>query len=287
MATEKQQICDEILDSILTEEGKNLSSEHMKHLENCEQCQEALESIGMLQVAGSPFKSKYYKIEKQELKNKILTQTAPILNSLAKANKTSYPHNKRSFSFFKTLLAFAVLSCLIIYVIKTQPSPTNNQLIKPQEFATIENNHSIDSNEYRVTENGTTKSISIDNPISLFAKEQVKIELPDGSKGQLTGPARMSIQPRGFHLIQGDLFIEVAKNETKPFIGTTPHCEIKVLGTAFNCATTNKGTKVAVKSGKVAVTQNDGTKNILNPGDSAQINKPKTLSDSIAPKDSE
>jgi ferric-dicitrate binding protein FerR (iron transport regulator) len=57
----------------------------------------------------------------------------------------------------------------------------------------------------------------------------------------------------------GELFFEVRRNESKPFIVRTAHAEVKVLGTRFNVNTRKNGTKieVAVQSGKVSVAPKD------------------------------
>jgi hypothetical protein len=295
MSVDKQQICDKLLDSIVAMDMENLSSIDMEHLQGCELCQETLEAMNQLKAAGSPFKSEYYPIKAEALKNRILTQTSPILNSMAKANKSSSSSEWNLMllinQFRKPLLAFAsfcVVIGLLAYILSSNAnhsSVLSNELHKPLKLASIQLQ---DSAEYKIIKNNEVKLIPLDNPISLFDGERIDLELPDGSEASLAGPARISICQRGFHLIQGELFIQVKKAD-KPFKASTPHCEIEVLGTSFSCKVNAKETQINVKTGAVAVTSNEGTTNVLKAGDSAQIKdkKPKSHSDCIAPKDSE
>jgi hypothetical protein len=294
MSNHEQQICDKLLDTIVTMNPEDLSSADMEHLQSCELCQETLESINQLRVAGSPFKKEYYPLQKEELKNRILIQATPILNSLAKANKTTSSESWSliTLGFKKPLLAFAsffAVVALVVYVMGVHTNPQRDIMgHKGYESIKLASIPTSDSSVYKIIEKENIKLIPLDNPISLFNNEKVDIELPDGSTATLTGPARMTICQRGFHLIQGDLFIEVKKDQ-KTFLGTTPHCEIAVLGTSFNCKVNSKATEVEVKTGKVAVTSNEQLTKTLEAGESTMVKETNsfTHSDSIAPKDSE
>ncbi|WP_339070979.1 FecR domain-containing protein [Chitinophaga sp. 212800008-4] len=84
------------------------------------------------------------------------------------------------------------------------------------------------------------------------------IELADGSKiwlnaeSLLTYPARFSGDSREIYL-EGEAFMDVATNSTRPFIVHLKKGTIKVLGTSFNIrAYENEPVQTAVISGKVA-----------------------------------
>jgi len=70
---------------------------------------------------------------------------------------------------------------------------------------------------------------------------RVQFSLPDGTKGHLNGGSRLQYpvtftDKREINL-SGEVFLEVAKNEKKPFVVKTKHVDVMVLGTKFDvCA---------------------------------------------------
>ncbi len=93
-----------------------------------------------------------------------------------------------------------------------------------------------------------------------------KINLPDGSVVHLNKNSNFRY-PQHFNkntrdvFIDGEGFFEVVKNTSIPFIVTTTHFNIKVVGTSFNIDSySSKSTaNVIVKTGKVFVSQSSGT----------------------------
>jgi ferric-dicitrate binding protein FerR (iron transport regulator) len=77
-------------------------------------------------------------------------------------------------------------------------------------------------------------------------------------------PRRFSTIKREVKLVEGDAFFSVHKDSSRPFVVTTPHTQITVLGTRFNVSVSNNGdVSVIVESGKVLVTTNENTHQIL------------------------
>ncbi len=89
------------------------------------------------------------------------------------------------------------------------------------------------------------------------------INLPDGSNIDLNGHSRI-VYRSGFAknkrklYLSGEAFFDVTENNDKPFIIVTDNINVKVLGTSFNVKAYKKdeSARVAVKSGKVAISEN-------------------------------
>ncbi len=105
-----------------------------------------------------------------------------------------------------------------------------------------------------------------------------ELRLSDGTKIWLNSKAKISY-PQEFQgdtrsvKLEGEAFFEVAKNPDKPFIITTRHSSIQVLGTSFNVNNEKEKTTISVKTGKVEVTSSFIDKKvILAPRQSAIVN---------------
>jgi ferric-dicitrate binding protein FerR (iron transport regulator) len=105
-------------------------------------------------------------------------------------------------------------------------------------------------------------------------QKNLQVTLPDGSNIFLNRNTRLSYRPGfGKHgrniTLTGEAFFDITHDENNPFIIDAGKASIKVLGTSFNVITDNpeSAVEVFVKTGKVVVSDNEGTKNlILDPG---------------------
>jgi len=112
--------------------------------------------------------------------------------------------------------------------------------------------------------------------VQIVAQDQKRsdIVLPDGTtvwlnrNSRLSYPERFEASNRDVYL-EGEAFFEVIRNETKPFIITTPGAAVKVLGTSFNVKTEVDSTEVTVATGKVAfyLLENKSHQVVLNAND--------------------
>lgn len=123
----------------------------------------------------------------------------------------------------------------------------------------------------------TTQPIAWTKISTLQGEKQV-IKLPDGSQIYMDGgstieyPASFVSNIRPIKLISGEVFLQVQRNEAKPFIVQTGDLQVKVLGTSFSVRNRpeEKEVTVAVKTGKVSFSQGDsstGKHILLTPGE--------------------
>lgn len=87
----------------------------------------------------------------------------------------------------------------------------------------------------------SSQDIFLNSPVLVEVKsgEKAEIILPDGSKVFLNAASTLSYAPDFGHktrevTIHGEAYLEVAKDEQKPFLVHTASIEIEVLGTKFN-----------------------------------------------------
>ena len=105
-------------------------------------------------------------------------------------------------------------------------------------------------------------------------QKNLQVTLPDGSNIFLNRNTRLSYRDNfGKHgrnvTLSGEAFFEITPDEINPFIIDAGKARIKVLGTSFNVITSNSDSavEVFVKTGKVMVSDNEGTNSlILDPG---------------------
>ncbi|MBF0502866.1 MAG: FecR domain-containing protein [Candidatus Riflebacteria bacterium] len=115
----------------------------------------------------------------------------------------------------------------------------------------------ISPNTYLITSTyGISSSAPLDQPF-ILASGSARLTAPDGSIFEAVAPIDMSVASRGFHLTNGILIASVQPGKI-PFIGTTPHGNIEVLGTVFKVRVNRENSIVSVISGKVQVTPFDG-----------------------------
>ena len=110
--------------------------------------------------------------------------------------------------------------------------------------------------------------------------EEVKqIVLSDGTEiwlnknATINYPEEFSANERNIKL-KGEAFFDVFKNPNQPFIIETEYADITVLGTSFNVNSSQTGTGVEVKTGKVNVRSNFNEENVnITPGEIAFADK--------------
>ena len=120
------------------------------------------------------------------------------------------------------------------------------------------------------------------NTISTPKGGQYQLELPDGSQVWLNATSSIHF-PTSFTgterriEITGEAYFEIAKNPNMPFIVTVSNSEVQVLGTHFNINAYNDedNVKTTLLEGSVRFV-NDGSVNILKPGQQAQLTKEGT-----------
>ncbi|TDQ07484.1 FecR family protein [Pedobacter metabolipauper] len=120
-------------------------------------------------------------------------------------------------------------------------------------------------------------------PIGMISKatqigEKVKMILPDSSivylsgGSKLTWPSRFVKGSKRNIILAGEAFFEVKRDVSSPFIIHSGKMQTQVLGTSFNVYAypADKEFSVAVKTGKVRVSENNGGKitrlSLLTPG---------------------
>lgn len=106
-----------------------------------------------------------------------------------------------------------------------------------------------------------------------------EVALSDGTKIWLNNNAKISY-PTQFQgdtrkvTLEGEAFFEVAKNPNKPFVITTSHSTIQVLGTSFNVKDQSNRTTISVRTGKVeVVSSSTSEKVVLTPRQSAIVTR--------------
>jgi transmembrane sensor len=101
-------------------------------------------------------------------------------------------------------------------------------------------------------------------------QKNLLVTLPDGSKILLNRNTRLSYhanfgkQSRNVRLT-GEAFFDISGDTKKPFIIDAVNASVKVVGTSFNVITNNSyaACEVYVKTGKVMLTDNSGSKSVL------------------------
>jgi len=99
--------------------------------------------------------------------------------------------------------------------------------------------------------------------------EKRQLDLADGSSIFMSPETSVAVSytktTREISLLKGEAFFEVFHNPQKPFIVTSAHTQVTVLGTSFNVNSNRFGVTVAVQEGKVEVASVDvpGRRNSL------------------------
>lgn len=81
------------------------------------------------------------------------------------------------------------------------------------------------------------------------------LDLPDGSRLTMNTNSALDVQfdkhRRIIKLYKGEVFVEVSKDATRPFLVVTEHADARALGTQFNIKIKSESTIVAVVESKV------------------------------------
>jgi len=99
--------------------------------------------------------------------------------------------------------------------------------------------------------------------------EKRQLDLADGSSIFMSPETSIAVSytktTREISLLKGEAFFEVFRNPQKPFIVSSAHTQVTVLGTSFNVNSNRFGVTVAVQEGKVEVASVDvpGRRNSL------------------------
>jgi ferric-dicitrate binding protein FerR (iron transport regulator) len=110
------------------------------------------------------------------------------------------------------------------------------------------------------------------NIVAVTGNDQtnLKVILPDGSNVFLNRNTKMSYRANfgktGRKVdLTGEAFFEITSDVNNPFIVDAGKARVKVLGTSFNVITNNveSAVEVYVQSGKVMLSDNSGTQNLV------------------------
>jgi len=101
-------------------------------------------------------------------------------------------------------------------------------------------------------------------------QKNLQVTLPDGSTVSLNRNTELIYRKNfGRHgrnvTLRGEAFFEITPDENNPFVIDAGKAKIKVIGTSFNVITSNtdSAVEVYVKTGKVMVSDAEGTNNII------------------------
>jgi transmembrane sensor len=116
----------------------------------------------------------------------------------------------------------------------------------------------------------STDSLSRKIVVATGSSQFNRVSLPDGSSifmnrnSELTYRSNFGRHSRNVALT-GEAFFEIAANPSKPFIIDAGKASVKVVGTSFNVITNNidSAVEVFVRTGKVMLTDNEGTQSLL------------------------
>lgn len=141
-----------------------------------------------------------------------------------------------------------------------------------EEYAPVvscNDDHSITTGNNRYLSSETSRETPDYHLLMTPKGKMSQLHLPDGTKVWLNAQTRVLFpnkfpQSRREIFVEGEIYIEVAPDTTRPFVVKTKQNDIQVLGTRFDVRTTETGvTQVALVSGKVAVTNHTQKKEVL------------------------
>lgn len=255
--TEHNKICQDFLESVL--DRQSLDSRGLQHTQNCSGCRQALVMLEQIKRESTTYGDESH----PELKLKLIRKLAPLVAARSEEAKPSSASMLAQ--FWKFALAFAVIIVALATILHQPPAVLIAPTGTPQ-IASLPQQHSFTL----ALNGGKPEQVSLDNPVALFANDSGEITLPDQSRLLVKGPARLTLAPRGFHLLQGHVRAAVARG-SEEFAATTPHGIITVLGTVFVCETHSRFTTVEVLSGKVRVSSDNAPEIILGPGEKSRM----------------
>lgn len=161
---------------------------------------------------------------------------------------------------------------------------SNGKIVElSQEQATLQEQH---GEQLRITDgqlhykpnSAQTELASLKNTLTVPASGFYRMVLPDGTKvwvnsaSELSYPLAFGKSVRKVEL-RGEAYFEVAHEKNRPFIVTTAHGDIKVLGTAFNLRAYNSASSnVTLINGSIQLTNTNKTTKQVVPGQKVEFN---------------
>ncbi|MCM4166758.1 hypothetical protein KCTC52924_01609 [Arenibacter antarcticus] len=222
-----------------------------------------------------------------------------IYQRLLKTN-TKKPKSIRKYFGKKTKYAIAATLAILVsiglyyypYSSPTEPTNIIVDYIPNQENVRLisgDNQYSFDTNTvFKISEDGIineegenfkTGSAALNTLIVPYGKRS-ELVLSDGSKVWINSGSKLKF-PTNFSdnhrtiLLEGEIYIEVAENKSKPFTVKTPKFKVDVFGTTFNVnAYSDSFTsddRVVLVEGSVGIETKDGRKTRMAPGESLQL----------------
>ncbi|MCF6401242.1 FecR domain-containing protein [Chitinophaga filiformis] len=224
----------------------------------------------------------------------LLPEHLPIEKVWAKIRKRKWIRVIVRSSLSLAFLASVASGIYISFKPKKQPPPTavvhglsplktvalqlpNGEVINlgsAQQHVTV-GEVTLNAQEKQVSLKGGSKGMAM---ITVPTGQDYKIKLPDGTEVQLNAASKMAF-PVAFTgntrevTIQGEAYLKVATNPTKPFIVHLPNSTIQVLGTEFNVNTyDNAHEQIALIKGAIKL-KADSTTLLLKPGFAVRYQK--------------
>ncbi|MEA5045865.1 MAG: FecR family protein, partial [Petrimonas sp.] len=216
--------------------------------------------------------------------------------SIHRTNK----QKRKNIIYFLSAAAAVMLLLIIstVYILnKNTVSTLNEEIIGktlPDEHVTLMTGGKIvtlnqdakvrlDNRQISYTDSSnTTKSIEVDNvqinKLIVPNGKRSSITLIDGSEiwinsgTEVTFPSAFNKKTREIY-VEGEIYINVAKSNGRPFIVHTPNLEIQVFGTRFNVSAYNseQTASIVLVNGKVQV-KSAGNKQItMNPNEMVEL----------------
>jgi len=256
MDNQDKNICQQAIEAII---NSNVNEKLDLHIRGCSECRQMADTISALKKHDSAFGYQ----ENLNLKKRVINRILPIIQATENLKKGPAANE---FSW-KWLFA-AALTAAFFFSINLLQQPQKQQTDNLQQLPIVARDNSA---TFDISVNGKAfVKASMDNPVSLFNNETAIINLGQDSTISISGPARLTVQPKGFHLLSGKATATV-KPGSGNFTATTVHGRIEVLGTIFSCETSPSGTIVSVERGRVKVSDNSGKEKILSAGEKIQI----------------
>ncbi|GAA0885024.1 DUF4974 domain-containing protein [Sphingobacterium siyangense subsp. cladoniae] len=147
---------------------------------------------------------------------------------------------------------------------------------------TIEETHGeqlqiVDGQLHYKPNSGQAELASLKNTLKVPESGFYRMVLPDGTKvwinsaSELSYPLAFGKSTRNVEL-RGEAYFEVAHEKNRPFIVSTTHGDIKVLGTAFNLtAYSNVASNVTLINGSIQLTNKNNTTKQIVPGQKVEF----------------
>lgn len=135
----------------------------------------------------------------------------------------------------------------------------------------------VDGQLHYKPNNGQTELANLKNTLKVPESGFYQMVLPDGTKvwinaaSELSYPLAFGKKNREVEL-RGEAYFEVAHEKNRPFIVSTTHGAVKVLGTAFNLtAYSNAASNVTLVNGSIQLTNKNQTSRQIIPGQKVEF----------------